>query len=282
MNSPIKHQVQPKAVQLGGMPVRRALPFAGQTTIGPWIFFDHFGPKEFAPLQGVDVPPHPHVNLATVTYLFDGQMLHRDSIGSTQTIEQGAMNLMVAGKGIMHSERTPEAWRQKSHRVHGIQLWHALPDSVEECAPAFHHYEAHSLPTAHSGGAEIKVLMGDAFGCQSPVVTFCHTLYLQIDFPDAASLTLPKAEQLAIYVLEGQAQVNRHALMPLQLSVFHENSSLELSAVRGTKLLVIGGEAMPPRFIEANFVASSKKRLAQAMDDWHHDRFPKVFGDPDH
>ncbi len=277
----IKYQVQPQSVQLGGMPILRLLPFAGQTTIGPWIFFDHFGPKQFSMHQGVDVPPHPHVNLATVTYLFEGEILHRDSLGSKETITAGAINLMVAGRGIAHSERTPAKLRQQTHSVHGIQLWQALPDHIEECDPAFYHYPAQDLPQFHEGQVEVELLMGQAYGHTSPVITFCDTLYMKLKLPAQADISLPQQEELALYVLEGEVCVDGQKVQPKQLIILQEQAKVKVQANTFAKLLVLGGAKMPPRFMAWNFVASQKARLDQALDDWQQGKFAPVIDDPD-
>jgi redox-sensitive bicupin YhaK (pirin superfamily) len=180
---PIERIIQPREVDLGGFAVRRSLPAVGLRAVGPWVFIDHMGPATFAPGRGVDVIPHPHINLATVTYLFEGEIVHRDSIGSEQPITPGAINLMVAARGIVHSERTDPELRSKGHRLNGLQLWFALPEDIEESEPSFDHYPAADLPHTSVDGAGLTVMIGTAFGLHSPVKTFSSTLYVEVDLP---------------------------------------------------------------------------------------------------
>ena len=197
--------IQPWEKDLGGFQVRRVLPYRDRKMIGPWIFFDHMGPAVFPAGQGIDVRPHPHINLATVTYLFEGEILHRDSLGSLQPIQPGAINLMVAGRGITHSERERPEVRKESRKLHGLQLWLALPEADEEIAPDFRHYAAADIPRVVKGGVPVRVMIGSAYDVTSPVITFAETLYLEADMQAGQSLMLPDSvEERAVYVVSGE------------------------------------------------------------------------------
>lgn len=275
----IKHLIQPHKKDLGGFFVRRFLPFAQQKTVGPWIFFDHMGPADFKAGEGINVRPHPHINLATVTYLFAGEIFHRDSLGNSLPINPGDINLMVAGKGITHSERERDAIHQQPHQLNGLQLWHALPDSDEETAPAFYHYPAADIPNLVAGGVDIRLLMGSAFGVTSPVKTFAETLYLEASMQAGDELLTPNSEQLAIYVVTGEIVVGDQVLKAFEMGIVDDNTQINVSAKENSKIVMIGGEKMPPRFIEWNFVSSRKERIEQAKEDWRQQRFPKVVDD---
>lgn len=195
--------IQPRDRDLGGFLVRRVLPTAGRKMVGPWIFFDHMGPASFPAGEGINVRPHPHINLATVTYLFEGEILHRDSLGSLQAIRPGDINLMVAGSGIVHSERERPEVTATDHRLHGLQLWLALPGADEETAPAFHHYPAADIPAVEVDGVPIRVMMGSAYGVTSPVKVFAETVYLEAHLQPGDPIVLPEAEERAVYVAAG-------------------------------------------------------------------------------
>ena len=200
--------IEPRVVDLGGFVVRRSLPTRALRSVGPWLFYDHFGPHTFTKGGGLDVVPHPHINLATVTYLFDGEIVHRDSIGSVQAIRPGAINLMIAGRGIVHSERSDPQRRLSDHDIHGLQLWHGLPVEVEEDQPSFHHHPEDSLPAKSVKGGEVRVMMGKAYELESPVPTFVPTLYVDVKLDAGAELTLPpEADELACYVVAGRARL---------------------------------------------------------------------------
>ena len=275
----IKQLIQPKEKDLGEFSVRRVLPYAKQRMVGPWIFFDHMGPAEFAPGQGVNVRPHPHINLATVTYLFEGEILHRDSVGSVQTIQPGDINLMVAGKGITHSEREREEVKQQTHRLHGLQLWHALPEAYEEIDPAFYHYPSAEIPSFIEGKVTGRVMMGAAYGVVSPVKAFAQTLYVEAKLPTGESLELPVEEELAVYVAEGGVSLAGQSISQYAMAVIEPGSKLDLMADQDSQIALIGGEKMTERFIEWNFVSSRQERIEQAKADWKAGRFPKVTGD---
>ena len=275
----IKHLLKPHEKDLGGFTVRRALPNHEQRMVGPWIFLDHMGPAEFPAGKGVNVRPHPHINLATVTYLFEGEILHRDSLGNMQAIRPGAINLMVAGKGITHSERERHEVNSVPHRLHGLQLWHALPEADEETDPVFYHHPADELPGADVGGVAVRVMMGSAWGLTSPVRTFAHTVYAEAALKTGQTLLTPEAGQMAVYVASGQLISAEQVVEPCTLAVLQDDTQVTLEASGDTRLAFIGGECLGERFIEWNFVSSRKQRIEQAKDDWRNGRFPLVRGD---
>ena len=280
MASPILRTIDPKVKDLGEFNVRRALPHGGTRKVGPWVFFDHFGPAEFPAGEGMNVRPHPHINLATVTYLFAGEIHHRDSLGSDAVITPGAINLMVAGSGIVHSER-PSARLTEAYTMEGLQLWHALPEADEEVEPAFHHYPAADIPTFSLEGVEGRVMMGAAFGVKSPVRTFQPTLYFEAQLKAGASIALPDVEELAVYVTEGEVAVDGEACPHQHLCLLDMAAAQRLEARSAARFAAIGGATMGPRHIAWNFVSSRRERIEQAKRDWMEDRFPKVPGDTD-
>lgn len=264
----------------GGFLVRRLLPAAARRSVGPFIFFDHFGPSREEPGVNHDVRPHPHIGLATVTYLFEGAMLHQDSIGSHQLIEPGAINWMTAGRGIVHSERRPESLRDTTYVNHGLQLWVALPREAEEAEPSFEHTPAAAIPELQLGGATVRVLVGEAFGQRSPVHTLAPTLYLDIQLPAGGRFELPPlAPEMALYVVQGELLLDEHAV-PTQQMVVLGSESVSLSASAVTRVVVIGGAPLDgPRHIWWNFVSSRRERIAQAADDWQAQRLGQVPGE---
>lgn len=268
--------LKPEVKDLGGFSVRRALPSKQQRKVGPWIFFDHAGPAHFNVGDGVDVRPHPHINLATVTYMFEGEFLHRDSIGSVQVIKPGDINLMVAGSGIVHSERTPAENRKSEHRLHALQLWLALPEADEETDPAFYHYAAAELPTTEIDGVTLRVMMGTAYGRTSPVKTFAETLYVEADLKAGQSLILPPCEERAIYMAKGSVTLNGTAIEEFTMAVLENRDPLTVKAGTDARLALIGGEKLGDRFIDWNFVSSRKERIFEAREDWKAGRFDKV------
>lgn len=279
----IKAVLSPRSRDIGDFSVRRALPFVQQRSIGPWVFFDHFGPVCFAPGEGINVRPHPHINLATVTYLFEGEIYHRDSLGNALAIHPGAINLMVAGRGITHSERTRDELRESGYDLHGLQLWMALPEADEEVEPAFYHTPAKDIPSVEKNGATARIMMGRAYGVTSPVKTFSETLYLEIDLEDGASIELPVAAERGIYVVKGEGLVNGAADMvaPINAMTVLNPSAKTLTARGETRVAIIGGDSLGHRHLDWNFVSSRKDRIEQAKDDWRAGRFPKVVGDED-
>lgn len=271
--------IEPRALDLGGFSVRRALPVAGRRMVGPWIFFDHMGPADFAAGEGIDVRPHPHVNLATVTYLFEGEILHRDSLGSLQAICPGDLNLMVAGSGIVHSERERPEIRAVPHRLHGLQLWLALPEQDEEIDAAFHHYPAADLPPVTVAGVPVRVLMGSAYGVTAPVRVFARTLYVEAQLQAGQTILLPDAEERAVYVVQGLLKARETVMPEHSMAVFQQQREIALEATTAARIAIIGGEHMGQRYIDWNFVSSRKERIEQARQDWQAGRFPRVPGD---
>ncbi len=252
----------------GGFVVRRLLPAGQRQAVGPFIFFDHFGPVTITPADNHDVRPHPHIGLATLTYLFEGVILHRDNIGYTQRIEPGAINWMTAGGGIVHSERKPDAERDVTYVNHGLQLWLALPESEQEVKASFAHTPAHAIPEVRDGAAVVRVLVGRALGVESPVATLSPTLYLDVLLPAGCSWTLPMlAEEQAVYVVQGDLQIDAQALAPFTMAVL-TRASLLTAGPDGARFVVIGGQPLGRRFIWWNFVSTSKERIEQAGRDW--------------
>ena len=271
--------IEPNARDLGGFSVRRVLPSPRRRMVGPFIFFDHMGPAEFPPGEGIQVRPHPHIGLATVTYLFEGEIFHRDSLEYRQPIRSGAVNLMTAGRGIVHSERAGDDLHRVS-RLHGIQSWMALPLDDEECAPDFTHYPADSIPEFEHRGARIRVIIGSAFGRRSPVKQFAPTLYLECRLPADGTLDLPReTEELAVYVVSGGIRVGEHQFGDGLMAVACADADLHIEATADSLLMIIGGASLGERHIWWNFVSSSRQRIEQAKNDWREGRFDMVPGD---
>jgi hypothetical protein len=279
MTDAIKSIIEPRKIQFDGFPIARSLPRIGLKSVGPWLFFDHMGPHDFEAGQGLDVPPHPHINLATVTYLFEGEIIHRDSIGNVQNITPGAINLMVAGRGIAHSERSPEALRQVSHSVHGLQLWQALPVEEEETTATFHHYPLEGIPVITQHGVQKRLLIGEAFGQKSPVNTFTQTLFAEYYLQAEQSAVIPKGvEELAVYAVDSKLRVNNEILPPRCLAIL-TTQSRQIHADNATRVVFIGGLALGKRYMWWNFVSSRKERIHEAMNDWKQKRFGNVYDD---
>lgn len=275
----IKHIIEGQVKDLGGFSVRRILPNAKQRMVGPWIFFDHMGPTEFKAGEGINVRPHPHINIATVTYLFEGEILHRDSLGNHQLIRPGEINLMVAGRGITHSERERDEIRNTVHKQHGLQLWHALPEKNEETAPAFYHYSFTDLPAVTIDGVPVRVLMGSAYGVTLPVTSFSEILYIEAQLQPNKILPLPHATEAAIYVVEGEISIQGKKLQQYQLMIVENSDELAVTATQKSRIVVIGGEPLGERYIYWNFASSRKERIKQAKQEWREGRFAKVKGD---
>ncbi len=275
----------PHTKDLGDFQVRRVLPNDAQLVtgldagpmVGPFIFFDHLGPATFAAGKGMDVRPHPHINLATVTYLFEGEILHRDSLGSVQTIRPGAVNWMIAGRGIVHSERTPDAERARESRIQGIQIWVALPAADEECDPAFYHHAAEALPTWEAPGVVMKVIVGHFQGQSSPVKTFSPMLYLDVRMDAGAQFTLPaEYSQQAVYSVTTGLSLNGIPLEQHRLAVLATAQTVKISADTEARCMVIGGEPVGDREKWWNFVSSRSDRIKQAKKAWQAGQFPAV------
>jgi redox-sensitive bicupin YhaK (pirin superfamily) len=271
--------VVPRVRDLGdGFSVRRALPHGKRQMVGPFIFFDQMGPVQFIAGQGLDVRPHPHIGLATVTYLFDGRVMHRDSEGNALEITPGAMNLMTAGRGIAHSERSPASARQGAEGMFGIQSWIALPQAHEETAPSFQHFDATSLPVIEDAGVRARVIAGSAFGRTSPVGMLSPWLYAEVALAAGASAPLdPDQEERAIYVVEGEVDIAGETFEAPRLLIFRPGDRITVRALRRARLMFLGGAALEgPRYIWWNFVSSREERIEQAKEDWKTGRFAPV------
>lgn len=278
----IEHQLNGHTKDLGGgFMVRRLLPSAQRQAVGPFLFFDHFGPVTELPGNDHDVRPHPHIGLATVTYLFEGAMLHRDSLGSVQAIEPGAINWMTAGRGIVHSERKPPTHKDVVYINHGLQLWAALPQAFEEVEPSFTHTPAADIPEITLGDADVRVLVGQAWGLRSPVPTFASTLYLDIRLAAGGCLELPALEQeLAVYCVDAELEVDGTTLPSRTLALLAPGVTTTLRSSAAARLVVVGGDPLDGhRFISWNFVSSRKERIVQAQDDWEAQRMGQVPGE---
>lgn len=252
----------------GGFVVRRLLPAAQRQAVGPFLFFDHFGPVTVTPADNHDVRPHPHIGLATVTYLFEGVILHRDNLGYSQRIEPGAINWMTAGSGIVHSERKPEAERNSTYVNHGLQLWLALPEALQEVPATFVHTPASAIPEVQDGAARVRVLVGQALGVQSPVTTLSPTLYLDVALPAGSLWTLPKlAEEQAVYGVAGDFRINGETLALHTMAVLSQSTAIT-AGPGGARLVVIGGQPLGRRLMWWNFVSTTKARIDQAGLAW--------------
>lgn len=278
---PELQQITPRAHDLGGgFLVRRALPSAVRQAVGPFVFFDHFGPVTAGPDDNHDVRPHPHIGLCTLTYLFEGAMMHRDSTGAVQRIEPGAVNLMTAGSGVVHSERTPDDLRHTVRRSHGLQLWLALPAELEEMAPAFAHIPADALPSVPLQGGHARVLAGEAFGARSPLRSHSPTLMLDLVLTSATSFALPPlADEQALYGIDAGFSIDGTPVAPGTLAVLPPGQAVTVTTSGAARLVVIGGTPLGHRTIVWNFVSSRRERILQAQDDWQAQRFARVPGE---
>lgn len=281
MKSPVELVITPRKRDLGGFFVKRVLPFASRRLVGPFIFFDHIGPADFAPGEGINVRPHPHICLATVTYLFEGEIFHRDSLGHAQAISPHAVNWMTAGRGIVHSERTRPAIRAQGQRLHGIQSWIALPKEFEEVAPSFRHHPANTLPVLQADGLKLRIIAGFAYGEHSPVETCSDTLYVDADMQAGAELAVGNEHQeRAVHVCSGEVQIAGATFAAGTMAVLREGAEVTVSASQAARIMLLGGDRIDgERHIWWNFVASSEARIDQAKLDWAEGRFPKVPGD---
>jgi redox-sensitive bicupin YhaK (pirin superfamily) len=264
----------------GGLQVRRALPVAARRSVGPFVFFDHFGPVTLAAEADTDIGPHPHIGLATVTYLYEGAFMHRDSLGTVQEIRPGAVNWMTSGRGIVHSERTPDAQRGQPRRMHGLQLWVALPEEMEQAEPSFQHVPADAIPEVQVDGATVRVLLGEGFGVSSPVVAASPTLYLDIELPAGLPWTLPRlGEEMAVYSPLECVELDGEVLPEGEMALVDGGDGATLRAALPTRVVVIGGKALPPRVIWWNFVASDRALIEQAAQRWTAGGFDKIPGE---
>ena len=273
--------LKPNTRDLGGFSVRRVLPGMPHRMVGPFIFFDHMGPADFAPGTGIDVRPHPHIGLATVTYLFEGEILHRDSLGTVQTIAPGDVNWMTAGRGIVHSERTGPELRRAGARLQGLQTWVALPKKNEFADPAFSHHPKATLPVVSAPGVELRVVAGSAFGKRSPARVFSQTLFVGVEIDAGRAFELDaEHEERAVYALEGDVTVAGTPLPPQHMAVLGHREPVEIKALTRARLMLIGGEkADGERLIWWNFVASSRDLIEDAKRRWRDGRFERVPGE---
>ena len=275
----IEQTIIPVAHNLGAFEVRRAIPSKARTMVGPFIFVDQFGPAHLPPGQAMDVRPHPHINLATVTWLFEGAIDHRDSLGSFATIRPGQVNLMTAGRGIVHSERSPLTERPDGPRLYGMQTWLALPDGREEIAPAF---EAQvELPLIEDSCVSARLIMGSLWGRTAPTTCQAETIYAEIELAPGGAIPIDAdADERAVMLVGGEAELDGTPLGLFELTVLQPGAAMRLASPRGGKVMLLGGESFAtPRHVWWNFVSSSRERINQAKDDWKAGRFPKVPGD---
>lgn len=273
--------IEPGARDLGGFSVRRALPAPGQRSVGPFVFFDEMGPATFQPGQGIDVRPHPHIGLATLTYLFEGEITHRDSLGVTQPIRPGAVNWMTAGRGIVHSERTGDEERARTSRLHGMQTWIALPREKEEIEPAFFHHAASSLPVVEREGATLKLIAGEAFGERSPVAVLSPMFYLAAELEQTARLPLPaELGERAVYVVSGSVTIAGAGYGAGRMLVMADGADVEIDAAADSRLMLLGGAPLDgPRHLWWNLLSTRPERIEQAKRDWKEGRFDPVPGE---
>ena len=283
MTAPAELEIvlQGHAKDVDGFTVSRVLPSLQRKQLGPFVFFDHLGPSELPVGRGLDVRPHPHIGLATVTYVIEGEIIHRDSLGFEQAIRPGAVNWMTSGRGITHSERTSQELRKSGSNLHVAQLWVALPQAHEEMAPEFHHHPANSLPEFEMNGAKVRLLAGSAYGRISPVRTFSPLFYAEADLPAGTSLSLPdEHEQRGVYVLTGALSYGPTRIEQRSLAIVRAGGVATVRAEEPSRVLLLGG-APPdgPRYIEWNYVSSSRERIEQAKRQWQAGEFAKVPGD---
>ncbi|WP_374280130.1 pirin family protein [Novosphingobium sp.] len=280
MSSAILHTITPTSHDLGGMMVRRALPAPRFGMVGPFIFVDQFGPAEFPADAALDIGPHPHIGIATVTWLFDGAIHHRDSLGTSAVIRPGQVNLMTAGRGITHSERTPDELKGQPKRIYGMQTWLALPDGLEDMAPAF---ESHAdLPLVEDGCASARVIIGSLWGRTAPTTQHSPAIYADIVLAPGGAIPIdPAATERAVMLVGGGAELDGTPLTLFTLNLLNAGSTLRLSSETGGRVMLLGGEPLyTPRHIWWNFVSSSTERIRQAAADWQAGHFPPVPGDP--
>lgn len=263
---------------IGSMDVRRVLPFPKRRAVGPFVFVDDFGPVEILRNNSLDVLPHPHIGLATVSYLFSGKMTHRDSLGTMQIIEPGEVNWMTAGKGIVHSERVSDAPNTSGETLLGMQTWVALPENSEDCPPDFSHHEERDLPVMEAEGVRAKVILGDIFGVKSPVVTFSNPVYVECFLENKRQIKIPAdVEERSIYILKGAVKIGDQQFEAGKMIVFEEGKEIIVSAEGAAHLMIIGGARLEkPRFMWWNFVSTSKERIEQAKEDWRNQKFEKI------
>jgi len=276
----IELTIHPREADIGGLKVRRLLPWRERRMVGPFIFLDHMGPASFTDGQGIDVLPHPHIGLSTVTYLFEGDVVHKDTLGSNQHIRPGDINLMTAGRGIAHSERTGPETRSHPHCIHGLQSWVALPTEQEEQAPEFLHYKHENIPEIREDGVILKVAAGEAYGVKSPVKTSSPLFYVDTFLNAGSTLEIPQAyAERALYLIEGSLRIGGQTISAPLLPVFSPGKVV-IEALTPAHVILLGGDPLSePRYIWWNFVSSSKDRIEQAKEDWKAQKFGKIPGD---
>ena len=277
---PLEMVIVPRERDIGGFSVRRVLPYAKRRMVGPFIFVDQMGPTLIPAGQGLDVRPHPHIGLSTITYLFAGTIVHRDSLGSLQTITPGAVNWMTAGRGIVHSERSDPEIRKGEERVYGMQIWVALPEALEETEPSFSHTPAEALPTIEGEGKRVRLIAGSLFGETAPVETASPLVYAEASLEPGAVLPIDRsAPERAVFLLEGVVELAGARFEAGRLLVLKPEATPDLKALEAARILLFGGEPLGPRHIWWNFVSSRKERIEQAKADWREGRFPPVPGE---
>ena len=274
--------IEERAADIGNFMVGRLLPFKQKRTVGPFAFIDHMGPAALKEYENLDVPPHPHIGLSTLTYLFEGSIMHKDSIGSDIEIKPGAVNWMTAGKGVVHSERTPEYLRSTAKHLHGLQIWVALPKELEETEPSFHHVEANSLPCWEENGMHFKLIAGEVLGHKSPVPVHSPLYFIEIKSEKGGKVKI--GDQLfgesALYILEGSIVDGGNTYEPKHILIANDTKLCEFEMAAGTTVYIFGGEPFPEqRYIFWNFVSSRAERIEQAKEDWINKKFPLVPGD---
>lgn len=276
--------IEERAADIGNFMVGRLLPFKQKRSVGPFVFIDHMGPAELKNYENLDVPPHPHIGLSTLTYLFEGAIMHRDSLGTEVEIQPGAVNWMTAGKGVVHSERTPEHLRQSEKKLHGLQIWVALPKELEETEPSFAHIEASTIPQWNQNNAKIKLIAGKAFGKISPVPVYSELYFVEIKSTGKQKLSIGNDlfGESALYILEGKITADGNNYEPNHILIAKDSKLCEFEMYENTVVYIFGGDSFPEeRFINWNFVSSSKERIRQAKEDWINQKFPKIPGETD-
>ncbi|MBX3164626.1 MAG: pirin family protein [Bacteroidetes bacterium] len=275
--------IEERAASIGNFMVGRLLPFRQKRAVGPFVFIDHMGPAKMSERQNMDVLPHPHIGLSTLTYLFEGSIMHRDSIGSVMEIKPGEVNLMTAGKGVVHSERTPDYLRHSEKNMHGLQIWIALPKELEECEPSFVHIEAKDIPQWEQNGVHIKLVAGEAFGKKSPVPVYSKLFYLEIKSKNKTKLNIGKDlyGESGLYILEGSVKDGENVYEPKQILIAKDSKLCEFEMAENTSVCIFGGEPFPEeRFIYWNFVSSKKELIEKAKQDWENKVFPTFIDKP--
>ena len=281
MSSSVALVIKPRTRDLGGFEVARVLPYAKHRMVGPFIFFDRMGPSDFPAGEGINVRPHPHIGLATVTYLFDGEIMHRDDLGYAQAIRPGDVNWMTAGRGIVHSERTRDEVRDQPSTVFGIQSWIALPKDQEECDPGFFHHPADTLPVISQPGMDMRLIAGSAYGETSPVETASPMFYLDVHTDAGVTLDITNEyAERAVYIVAGDIQLDGTSYGENEMLVLNPDADIDVTASSGTRFMLLGGDPIDgERHIWWNFVSSSKERIEHAKDDWKSGRFGTIDGD---